>query len=332
MEPAWVSPLVSGSDNGSGSRDEQLGVGAAFLVDGIVYALVGGAAGVQLVRNCCRYRPWTVQKMIHLLMFFATLVRSIFLALVGSDWCDVLSGKVNESKCSTGERDLFYILDQVPIMAFFAIYALLVQFWAEVYYNAVDKLPTLTDVVKPAIRWFIVIVLLVQGLFWVFYASVWRNERAFFTRSQAILNMELFLIIATGFIYFGRKAYIELRSVPVELRIRSRKLKELAIMTSVSTSCFMTRCGLQIYLSTEKKQLHDQSTWFVVVVYYALLEIVPALSVLYFDRRLPPRRRPGGLSATSSPIRGGRLFFGKGMGADSATDGGDPLRKSLLRG
>lgn len=84
-------------------------------------------------------------------------VRSAFLALVGSDWCDVLSGKVNESKCSVGERDLFYILDQVPILAFFAIYALLVQFWAEVYYNAVDKLPTLTDVVKPAIRWFIAV-------------------------------------------------------------------------------------------------------------------------------------------------------------------------------
>ncbi|KAK1948020.1 Tobamovirus multiplication protein 3 [Phytophthora citrophthora] len=323
--------LAGSSDNGSGSRDEELGVGAAFLVDGIVYALVGGAAGVQLVRNCCRYRPWTVQKMIHLLMFFATLVRSVFLALVGSDWCDVLSGKVSESKCSMGERDLFYILDQLPILAFFATYALLVQFWAEVYYNAVDNLPTLTGVIKPAIRWFLVIVLLIQGLFWIFYASVWRNERAFFTRSQAILNMELFLIIATGFIYFGRKAYIELRSVPVELGIRSRKLKELTIMTTVGTSCFMARCGLQIYLSTEKKQLHDQSTWFVVVVYYALLEIVPALSVLYFNRRLPPRRRPGGLSATSSPIRGGTLFFGKGMGADN-TSNADPLRKSLLRG
>ena len=86
-----------------------------------------------------------------------SVVRSIFLALVGLDWCDVLSGEVNESKCSTAERDLFYILDQVPILAFFAIYALLVQFWAEVYYNAVDKLLTLTGIVKPAIRYFIVV-------------------------------------------------------------------------------------------------------------------------------------------------------------------------------
>lgn len=52
---------------------EPVGVGAAFLVDGFVYALVALVAAVQLARNCCRYRPWTVQKMIHLLLFLATL-------------------------------------------------------------------------------------------------------------------------------------------------------------------------------------------------------------------------------------------------------------------
>ncbi|CAI5741366.1 unnamed protein product [Hyaloperonospora brassicae] len=267
--------------------------------------------------------------MIHLLMFFATLDRSLFLLLVGLDWCDVLSGEVNVHACSPVKRDLFYVMDQVPILAFFAIYALLVQFWAEVYYNAVDKLSTLTDVVKPAIRWCIVVVLLIQGLFWAFYASVWRNERAFFTRTQALLNMELFLIIATGFIYFGRKAYTELRSVPVEMRIRSRKLRELVNITSIGTSCFMTRCALQVVLSTEKRQLHDRSTWFVVVVYYAVLEIVPALSVLYFNRRLPTRRASSSLSATSKPIRGCGIFFGTGRGD---CDGNDPLEQSLLRG
>uniref|UniRef100_A0AAV1VL58 THH1/TOM1/TOM3 domain-containing protein n=1 Tax=Peronospora matthiolae TaxID=2874970 RepID=A0AAV1VL58_9STRA len=325
---------TNGSNSSSSSfraneEGEEEGVRAAFLVDSVVYALVGGIAGVQLLRNCCRYRPWTVQKMIHLLLFLAALDRSVFLLLVTFDWCDVLSGEVRASECSPVKRDLFYVMDQVPILAFFAIYALLVQFWAEVYYNAVDKLSTLTDVVKPAIRWFIVIVLLVQGLFWAFYASVWRNERAFFTKTQAILNMELFLIIATSFIYFGRKAYTELRSVPVELRIRSRKLRELVNITSIGTSCFMTRCALQIILSTEKRQLHDRSTWFVVVVYYALLEIVPALSVLYFNRRLPTRRESSSLSATSRPIRGCGIFFGTDR-ADH--DGDNSLEKSLLRG
>lgn len=77
--------------------------------------------------------------------------------MVGLNWCGVLSGKVSTAECSVGERDLFYVLDQVPILAFFAVYALLVQFWAEVYYNAVDKIPMLTSFVKPMIRWIIVV-------------------------------------------------------------------------------------------------------------------------------------------------------------------------------
>ena len=66
---------TNGSNRSSFRADdeEEEGVRAAFLVDSVVYALVGCIAGIQLLRNCCRYRPWTVQKMIHLLMFLATL-------------------------------------------------------------------------------------------------------------------------------------------------------------------------------------------------------------------------------------------------------------------
>jgi hypothetical protein len=77
--------------------------------------------------------------------------------LVGLDWCDVLTGEIKTSTCSPVERDLFYMMDQLPILLFFATYALLVQFWAEVYYNAVDKISTLNNVVKPAIRAIIVV-------------------------------------------------------------------------------------------------------------------------------------------------------------------------------
>ncbi|TYZ64842.1 hypothetical protein PybrP1_008145 [[Pythium] brassicae (nom. inval.)] len=308
------------------SEEEPVGVGAAFLVDAFVYALVALVAAAQLVRNCCRYRPWTAQKMIHLLLFLATLLRAVFLALVGYDWCDALTGEVNVSKCDTAERDLFYVLDQLPVLALFATYALLVQFWAEVYYNAVDQLVVLASFVKPMVKALIGIVLLFQLLFWVFYASVWRTEHAFFPKSQAILNMEMFLIVTTGFVYYGRNAYVELRSVPVELGIRSKKLKELAVMTSICTSCFMTRCTLQLLLSTETQQLHDRSTWLVVFAYYALLELVPSLAILYFNRRLPLRRRSRGNS-------GGRtrsLFFSKGV--DHSPPHDDTLRTSLLRG
>lgn len=84
-------------------------------------------------------------------------MRSIFLVMVGLDWCGVLAGRVDPAKCSVGQRDLFYVLDQVPILAFFAVYALLVQFWAEVYYNAVDEISFLSTFVKPVIRWLIAV-------------------------------------------------------------------------------------------------------------------------------------------------------------------------------
>lgn len=120
---------------------------------------------------------------------------------MGYDWCDVLTGEINTSKCDTAERDLFYILDQLPILAFFATYALLMQFWAEVYYNAVDQIAVLSSFVKPMVKVLIVVrsllrtefntlgcsfwlcflstqvMLFVQVLFWVFYASAWRSER-----------------------------------------------------------------------------------------------------------------------------------------------------------
>ena len=84
----WQS-TTNGSSSGSFGDDvvddEEEGVRTAFLVDSIVYALVGCIAAAQLVRNCGRYRPWTVQKMIHLLMFFATLGTSPLCArFVGS--------------------------------------------------------------------------------------------------------------------------------------------------------------------------------------------------------------------------------------------------------
>ncbi|TMW66608.1 hypothetical protein Poli38472_014584 [Pythium oligandrum] len=295
------------------AEDIQSGVSAAFLVDGFVYALLAGGALMQLVRNCFRYRPWTVQKLVHLFMFIATLIRSVFLVLVGLNWCDVLTGQVKTSSCTAAERDLFYMLDQLPILMFVAIYALLVQFWAEVYYNAVDKLSVLNNVVKPIMRVSIALVFIFQFVYWIIYATKWRSERSFFARGQANANLLLFMLVP-GHLFISDGS----------------RTSNSAIMTSVCSTCFLTRSGLQIYLSREHEQLHDRSSWFLVLVYYALLEIVPSITVLYFNRRLPVRRRPGG-SGINTPIGGGRsrLFLFKGNDRD-ALDGDDQLTKRLL--
>lgn len=133
------------------------GVGGAFLAAAAAYALVAALAALQLARNCRRYRPWTVQKLLHALLGAAAALRAGFLALVARDWCGVLQGEVAPARCSAGQRDLFYVLDQAPVLALVAVYALLVQFWAEVYYNAVDQLAVLAGFVKPMIRWTIAV-------------------------------------------------------------------------------------------------------------------------------------------------------------------------------
>ncbi len=84
---------------------------------------------------------------------------------MGLNWCGVLSGEIDTTGCTPFQRDLFYILDQFPILCFFAMYSLLMQFWAEVYYNAVDKILIMNNVIKPTIRVFIgVSVLTLQDL------------------------------------------------------------------------------------------------------------------------------------------------------------------------
>lgn len=57
----------------SSGNEIESGVSAAFLGDGFIYAILSSVAMIQLLRNCRRYRPWTVQKMLHVLMFVATL-------------------------------------------------------------------------------------------------------------------------------------------------------------------------------------------------------------------------------------------------------------------
>lgn len=104
-------------------------------------------------------------------------------------------------------------------------------------------------------------------------------------------------------------------------------LEQLALMTSICTSCFTTRCFLQLILSTETQQLHDANTWFIVVVYYALLELVPSLAILFFNRRLPRRRRSRGASGASRRTARS-LFFSKAIDHSGGSD--DALRASLL--
>lgn len=84
------------------ASDEQAGVSAAFEVAATAYALVAALSAVQLARNCVRYRPWTVQKMLHLLLFLGTL--GACGGLAPDDLNCVLTAEAQCARCSCSWR------------------------------------------------------------------------------------------------------------------------------------------------------------------------------------------------------------------------------------
>ncbi|GMP92476.1 hypothetical protein CsSME_00042694 [Camellia sinensis var. sinensis] len=96
-----------------------------FHVLAVLYGIVAAVAVVQLVRIQLRVPEygWTTQKVFHFLNFVVNGVRSI-----------VFIFRRDVQKLQP--EILQHILLDMPSLAFFTTYALLVLFWAEIYYQA----------------------------------------------------------------------------------------------------------------------------------------------------------------------------------------------------
>ncbi|KAG9402635.1 hypothetical protein AC1031_007243 [Aphanomyces cochlioides] len=277
----------------------------AFIATGSIYAVLFVVCVVQLVRNCRSYAQWTQQKWMHLLLVLLTLTRAGFLLSVGIfNWCDVTSEGVLSPACEANglERQLFYILDQLPNMFFFSMYLVMGLFWAEIYYNATDQLDIFLHVIKPVSKLFHVMAYFLQIGLWILYADPWRSEDHYFGRGYAAFSTSIFLLVTTAFVVYGRLAYVELRAVPVDLPIRTRKLKEVTVMTTICTTCFTARSLLILHLSQDHVQLADHLTWLMILLYYSLFELLPTVVILHFHRRFPrPQASP--TLAKAAPYR-----------------------------
>ncbi|KAL5209118.1 hypothetical protein ABZP36_004741 [Zizania latifolia] len=90
-----------------------------------LYGAVSTVALVQLIRIECRVPEygWTTQKVFHFLNFIVNGVRSIVFVL--------------RRNVQLAHPEIFqHVLIDFPGLAFFTTYALLVLFWAEIYYQA----------------------------------------------------------------------------------------------------------------------------------------------------------------------------------------------------
>ncbi|CAK4321456.1 unnamed protein product [Aphanomyces euteiches] len=280
----------------------------AFIATGSIYAVLFVVCIVQLVRNCRSYAQWIQQKWMHFLLVLLTLTRAGFLLSVGMfNWCDVTSEGVLSPACEANglERQLFYILDQLPNMFFFSMYLVMGLFWAEIYYNATDQLDIFLHVIKPVSKLVHVMAYFLQIGLWILYADPWRSEDHYFGRGYAAFSTSIFLLVTTAFVVYGRLAYVDRsadRAVPVDLPIRTRKLKEVTVMTTICTTCFTARSLLILHLSQDHVQLADHLTWLMILLYYSLFELLPTVVILHFHRRFPrPQASP--TLAKAAPYR-----------------------------
>ncbi|XP_065870544.1 protein TOM THREE HOMOLOG 1-like [Euphorbia lathyris] len=239
-----------------------------------LYGLVAVVALVQLVRIQVRVPEygWTTQKVFHFLNFLVNGVR-----------CIVFIFRRNIE--SINPPILQHILIDLPSLAFFTTYALLVLFWAEIYYQA---RAVSTDGLRPSFFTINAVVYAVQIAMWL--VLWWKNHHLVVVISKMFFA-GVSLFAALGFLLYGGRLFLMLQRFPVESKGRRKKLQEVGYVTTICFSCFLVRCIMMCFNAFDKAADLDVLDHPVLnFIYYLLVEILPSSLVLFILRKLPPKR------------------------------------------
>ncbi|AQL09895.1 Tobamovirus multiplication protein 3 [Zea mays] len=239
-----------------------------------LYGIVAVVALVQLIRIECRVPEygWTTQKVFHFLNVIVNGVRSTEFVL-------------RRDVQLVHPEILQHVLIDLPGLAFFTTYALLVLFWAEIYYQA---RAVSTDGLRPAFYTINGMIYVIQILLWLL--MWWKPVQAVVILSKMFFAATS-LFAAFGFLLYGGRLFLMLQRFPVESKGRRKKLNEVGYVTTICFGCFLIRC-IMMCLSAFNKDAdldvlnHPILNFF----YYLLAEIAPSSLVLFILRKLPPRR------------------------------------------
>uniref|UniRef100_A0A1D1XEQ9 2,3-bisphosphoglycerate-dependent phosphoglycerate mutase n=1 Tax=Anthurium amnicola TaxID=1678845 RepID=A0A1D1XEQ9_9ARAE len=239
-----------------------------------LFGLVGTVALIQLIRIECRVPEygWTTQKVFHFLNFVVNTVRCLVF---------VFRRSLQQMK----PEILQHVLLDMPGLAFFTTYALLVLFWAEIYYQARGQS---TDGLRPSFYTINGIIYSVQIVLWLLLW--WKPVRALIVLSK-IFFAGVSLFAALGFLLYGGRLFLMLQRFPVESKGRRKKLQEVGYVTTICFSCFLVRCVMMCLNALEKAADLDVLDHPILnFMYYLLVEILPSALVLFILRKLPPKR------------------------------------------
>ncbi|XP_022733047.1 tobamovirus multiplication protein 3-like isoform X2 [Durio zibethinus] len=221
-----------------------------------LYGLVAAVALVQLIRIQLRVPEygWTTQKVFHFLNFLVNGVRVV-----------VFVFRRNVQKLHP--EIVQHILLDMPSLAFFTTYALLVLFWAEIYYQA---RAVSTDGLRPSFFTINAVVYSIQIAMWL---VLWWKYIPVLVILSKMFFAGVSLFAALGFLLYGGRLFLMLQRFPVESKGRRKKLQEVCF------NAFDKAADLDV--------LNHPVLNF---IYYLLVEILPSTLVLFILRKLPPKR------------------------------------------
>ncbi|KAI7739844.1 hypothetical protein M8C21_029954 [Ambrosia artemisiifolia] len=239
-----------------------------------LYGVVSLAALVQLIRIQQRVPEygWTTQKVFHFLNF-----------LVNGARCLIFIYRRDVEQL-TPEIARHMLLD-LPSLVFFTTYALLVLFWAEIYYQA---RAVSTDGLRPGFFVINGIVYAVQIILWLI---IWWKPIHILVILSKVFFAGVSLFAALGFLVYGGRLFLMLQRFPVESKGRRKKLHEVGYVTAICFACFLVRCIMMCFNAFNKAANLDMLEHPVLnFIYYLLVEILPSSLVLFILRKLPPKR------------------------------------------
>ncbi|KAE8663892.1 Protein TOM THREE [Hibiscus syriacus] len=255
-------------------NDSPLWQDRIFHILAALYGLVAAVAFVQLIRIQLRVPEygWTTQKVFHFLNFMVNGVRGLVF---------VFRRDVQNLHPEIAQ----HILLDMPSLAFFTTYALLVLFWAEIYYQA---RAVSTDGPRPSFFTINAVVYTIQIAMWLI---LWWKYIPVLVVLSKVFFAGVSLFAALGFLLYGGRLFLMLQRFPVESKGRRKKLQEVGYATTICFSCFLIRCIMMCFNAFDKAADLDVLDHPVLnLIYYLLVEILPSSLVLFILRKLPPKR------------------------------------------
>ncbi|XVF03046.1 hypothetical protein REPUB_Repub04eG0226400 [Reevesia pubescens] len=255
-------------------NDSPLWQDRIFHILAALYALVAVVALVQLIRIQLRVPEygWTTQKVFHFLNFLVNGVRALVFVF-------------RRNVQNLHPEIVQHILLDMPSLAFFTTYALLVLFWAEIYYQA---RAISTDGLRPSFFTINAVVYTIQISMWL---VLWWKYIPVLLILSKVFFAGVSLFAALGFLLYGGRLFLMLQRFPVESKGRRKKLQEVGYVTTICFSCFLVRCIMMCFNAFDKAADLDVLNHPVLnFIYYLLVEILPSSLVLFILRKLPPKR------------------------------------------